>query len=64
MKRLSNGSGKLRPISTSYQARVPLDNSKDLLRVGLTGQARVYTGWQPLGQRLYRYLARTFRFDW
>lgn len=56
--------GRLRPISTSFQARVPLDNSEDLLRVGLTGQARVYTGWQPLGRRLYRYLARTFRFDW
>jgi putative peptide zinc metalloprotease protein len=57
-------SGMLRPISTSFQARVPLENSADLLRVGLTGQARVYTGWQPLGRRLYRYLARTFRFDW
>jgi putative peptide zinc metalloprotease protein len=56
--------GMLRPISTSYQARVPLENQDDLLRVGLTGQARVYTGWQPLGRRLYRYLARTFRFDW
>jgi putative peptide zinc metalloprotease protein len=60
----TDSDGMLRPISTSYQARVPLDNSKDLLRVGLTGQARVYTGWQPLGRRLYRYLARTFRFDW
>jgi len=56
--------GMLRPISTSYQARVPLENQDGLLRVGLTGQARIYTGWQPLGRRLYRYLARTFRFDW
>ena len=57
-------SGALRPLSTSYQARVPIENPKDLLRVGLTGQAKVYSGWQPLGRRLYRYLARTFRFDW
>ena len=60
----TDDNGMLRPISTSYQARVPLGNADDLLRVGLTGQARVYTGWQPLGRRMYRYLARTFRFDW
>ena len=60
----TDSDGKLVPISTSYQARVPLDNRDGLLRVGLTGQARVYSGWQPLGRRLYRYLARTFRFDW
>jgi len=56
-------SGALRPMSTSYQARVPLENKEGLLRVGLTGRAKVYTGWQPLGSRLYRYLARTFHFD-
>jgi len=56
--------GMLRPISTSYQARVPLDNVDGTLRVGLTGSAKVYTGWQPLWRRLYRYLARTFNFDW
>ncbi|MDA1049281.1 MAG: biotin/lipoyl-binding protein [Planctomycetota bacterium] len=60
----TDANGMLRPISTSYQARVPMGNSDDLLRVGLTGQARIYTGWQPLGRRMYRYLARTFRFDW
>ena len=60
----TDDNGMLRPISTSYQARVPMSNDDDLLRVGLTGQARVYTGWQPLGRRMYRYLARTFRFDW
>jgi len=62
-------SGIIRPISTSYQARVPLDdlrfeNNTDLLRVGLTGQAKVYTGWQPLGTRLARFLYRTFHFKW
>jgi hypothetical protein len=29
----------------------------------MQGQARVYTGWQSLGWRLYRYLAKTFHFD-
>jgi putative peptide zinc metalloprotease protein len=55
--------GRLRPMSTSYQARVPLDQKEDL-RVGLTGKAKVYTGWQPLGRRLARYLYRTFHFKW
>ena len=56
--------GLLRPMSTSYQARVPLDNKDRLLRVGLTGQAKVYTGWRSLGRRLARYLYRTFHFKW
>jgi putative peptide zinc metalloprotease protein len=57
-------SGMLRPMSTSYQARVPLENPDGLLRVGLTGRAKVFTGWQPLGRRLARYLYRTFHFNW
>ncbi|MFV1968994.1 MAG: hemolysin D, partial [Pirellulaceae bacterium] len=62
-------SGVARPISTSYQARVPLDdvaleNKRDLLRVGLTGRAKIYTGWQPLGSRFARFLYRTFHFNW
>lgn len=56
--------GALRPVSTSYQARVPLDNDEGILRVGLTGKAKVYTGWQPLGRRLARFLYRTFHFKW
>jgi putative peptide zinc metalloprotease protein len=60
----TDSSGMLRPISTSYQARVPLDGSEDALRVGLTGIAKVYTGWQPLGRRVARYIYRTFHFQW
>jgi putative peptide zinc metalloprotease protein len=54
--------GSVKPISTSYQASVPLDNSDDLLFVGATGNARIYTGWQSVGERLYRYVIRTFHF--
>ena len=56
-------SGAMRPMSTSYQARVPLEKVDRRLRVGLTGRAKVYTGWQPIGRRLVRYLYRTFHFD-
>jgi putative peptide zinc metalloprotease protein len=56
--------GTLKTISTSYQASVPLDDKDQLLRVGLTGKAKIYTGWQSLYERTYRYIARTFHFDW
>jgi putative peptide zinc metalloprotease protein len=58
--------GQLRPLSTSYQARVPLDDQgelRGLLTIGQHGSAKIYTRWQSLGQRLYRYVARTFHFD-
>ncbi len=58
--------GQLRPLSTSYQARVPLEDQgelRGLLCVGQQGSAKVYTRWQSLGRRLYRYLTKTFHFD-
>jgi putative peptide zinc metalloprotease protein len=58
--------GQLRPLSTSYQARVPLEDQgelRGLLTIGQQGNAKVYTQWQSLGKRLYRYVARTFHFD-
>lgn len=56
-------SGRLKPISTSYQARVPIENVDLSMRVGYRGQARVYVGWKSLGWRVYRFLARTFRLE-
>ncbi|MGE0755472.1 MAG: biotin/lipoyl-binding protein [Pirellulaceae bacterium] len=56
--------GTLKPISTSYQARVPVSDPRGVLRIGLTGKAKVYTGWQSIYDRVYRYVARTFHFDW
>lgn len=58
-----DSSGRLRPISTSYQARIPLENIDVPLRSGYRGQAKIYVGWKPLGWRIYRFLARTFKFD-
>lgn len=58
-----DSSGRLRPISTSYQARVPLENVDVPLRTGYRGQAKIYVGWKSLGWRIYRFLARTFRLE-
>ena len=56
-------SGMVKPLSTSYQAAAPLGDSAGRLQVGMQGQARIYTGWQPLGSRLYRFMTKTFNFD-
>jgi putative peptide zinc metalloprotease protein len=56
-------SGMFKPLNTSYQASAPLGDSAGRLQVGMQGQARIYTGWQPLGRRLYRFLTKTFNFD-
>ena len=52
--------GVQRPMSTSYQARVPIDDPAGQYRLGLFGQARVYTRWLPLGTRLWRLISHTF----
>ncbi len=58
--------GMERPMSASYQASVPISDTEGLLRSGLRGQGKIYmdwAGWQTLGQRLWRYLTRTFHFQ-
>ena len=54
--------GTEKPMSTSYQARAPIDDPEELYRLGLRGQARIYTDWVPLGTRLWRLLSHTFNF--
>ena len=55
--------GKERPLSTSYQARVPIDDPEQLLVMGLKGRAKIYAGRLTLAQQAWRYLTRTFHFD-
>ena len=57
------GTGMMKPLSTSYQARAPLGDAVTAAQVGMQGQARIYTGWQSVRARLYRYIAKTFHFD-
>ncbi|MGW8257371.1 MAG: hemolysin D, partial [Thermoguttaceae bacterium] len=54
--------GAERPMSTSYQARVPLDDESGLLLLGMRGTARIHTDWLPLGTRLWRFITHTFNF--
>lgn len=55
--------GKTRPISTSYQAKVVFDDPKVPLRPGYRGQAKVHLAWRSLGSRFYRYVTKTFNFE-
>lgn len=54
--------GVERPLNTSYQVRVPLDDPEGLLRIGLRGRGRIHTASQTLGHRIWRYVAQTFNF--
>ncbi len=54
--------GLERPMNTSYQARAPIDDDEGLLYLGLRGKAKIYTRWQTIATRTWRYLTRTFNF--
>jgi len=51
-----------RPLSTSYQVRVQIDDPAGELRIGWRGTARIYVASASLGERLLRRLGRTFHF--
>lgn len=57
--------GQERPQSTSYQARVPLEDPEEIFQIGLRGRAKIYMDrplWQSLGARAWRLVTRTFNF--
>lgn len=58
----TDDAGVERPMNTSYQVRVPIDDSEGLLRLGLKGRARIHTRPQTLGHRFWRFIAQTFNF--
>lgn len=55
-------SGVERPLSTSYQAQVLLEDPDKLMRIGLRGTAKVHAGYRTIGQRIYRFVFQTFNF--
>jgi putative peptide zinc metalloprotease protein len=58
----TDANGLERPIDTTYQASVALDEH-DILVAGGTGWAKIHAGHQSLGRRLWRTLCHTFRFE-
>lgn len=55
--------GVPRPLSTSYPAIATLPHADMRIQLGMRGKAKLYTGWLPLGKRLYRFVTRTFHFE-
>ena len=54
--------GHERPASTSYQARVALDDESGLLILGARGRAKVFARSQTLGERLWRSVRGTLHW--
>jgi putative peptide zinc metalloprotease protein len=59
----TDATGLERPLSVVYQANVPLDDPECRIAIGATGLAKIHAGHQPLYQRLWRAVCRTFRFE-
>jgi putative peptide zinc metalloprotease protein len=57
-------SGRERPIGVMYQARVRLHDAEGVFRIGGRGTARIHTGSRTVAWRCWRWLTRTFRFEW
>ena len=55
--------GVPRPVKPSYHARAVLDPHSHEVLTGAHGRAKILVGPQSAGQRLYRYLRRTFTFE-
>jgi putative peptide zinc metalloprotease protein len=55
--------GAIRPLSTSFQAIALVDDTSGMLRNGLTGRAKIRVAPKTIGERILRYLLRTFNFE-
>ncbi|NDC63864.1 MAG: biotin/lipoyl-binding protein [Planctomycetia bacterium] len=55
-------SGRELPISTSYEAMMPLEDAEGVLTPGMRGTARIKVGSRTVGQWLLRLLWQTFNF--
>jgi putative peptide zinc metalloprotease protein len=58
----TDAAGRQIPLNATYEARSTIDDPDGVIGIGYRGRARVKAGWQTLGNRIFRYLARTFHF--
>jgi putative peptide zinc metalloprotease protein len=59
----TDDNGRERPVNSSYQATVPLDNSQGLLEPGFRGRAKIECGTRTCWQWFWRSILRTFHFS-
>lgn len=55
--------GYERPLNTTYQASAALENNDSRIVVGARGLARISAGYETLGARIWRELARTIAWE-
>ena len=60
---ITNRSGDDVPESTKYLVNVTLENPDQLILPGSSGKAKIRTGSQTVGQRIWRLISRTFQFE-
>ena len=51
------------PQSSTFQVSVPLEQQSNMILAGGTGVAKIHTGSQTIGFRLWRLICRTFQFE-
>ncbi len=54
--------GRERPLSVSYQVRVPLEAAGHELRTALRGRAKIHVAPEAAAPRLWRWFCQTFHF--
>lgn len=59
----TDGMGRERPLSTTYQGAADVDDQAGALFPGATGRAQIRVRPQTLAQRAWRFVCRTFSFD-
>ncbi len=62
LQTVQDASGRMKPLNSSYQALVYLDDPHDLLVSGFTGTAKIECEPRTLAQVVWRYLTETFHF--
>ena len=59
----TDAAGAPRPLSATYQVDVVLPTDQFTYKIGQRGRAKVTADPKSLGQRLWRFLTRTFHFE-
>jgi putative peptide zinc metalloprotease protein len=54
--------GVERPLSISYQVKVPLSDEQSRILIGMRGNAKIFAPWESMGSRVWRWFSQTFHF--
>ncbi|MEC9094974.1 MAG: hemolysin D [Planctomycetota bacterium] len=58
-----NKQGEDIPQNATFPIRAPFESIDSRIQIGMTGHARVSAGSKTLGQRIWRFVCRTFNFE-